>query len=46
MSPVVERDDVITLSDGGGLDGNNGTTAADEKKQDETLIFDQPKMKK
>lgn len=39
MSPAVERDDVITLSDDGGLDGNNGTAAAGEKKLDETLIF-------
>lgn len=46
MSPAVERDDVITLSDDDDLDGNNGTAAAGEKKQNETLIFDQPKMKK
>lgn len=44
MSPAVERDDVIALSDDDGLDGNNDTTAAGEKKQNETLIFDQPKI--
>lgn len=46
VSCVVERDDVVTLSDDDGLAGSNGTTAAGEKKQNETLIFDQPKMKK
>lgn len=45
VGPAVERDDVITLLDGGGLDDNNGNTAAGEKKQNETLIFHQPKMK-
>lgn len=46
MSSAAERDDVVTLSDDDGLAGNNGITAAGEKKQNETLIFDQPKMKK
>lgn len=45
VGPAVERDDVITLSEGGCLDDNNGNTAAGEKNQNETLIFHQPKMK-
>lgn len=45
VGPAVERDDVITLLDSGCLDDNNGNTAAGEKKQNETLIFHQPKMK-
>lgn len=39
VGPAVERDDIMTLSDDGCLDDSNGTTAAGEKKQNETLIF-------
>lgn len=46
VGPVVERDDIMTLSDDGCLDDSNGTTAAGEKKQNETLIFHHQKWKR